>query len=117
MKEDDLNIKKTRREPFTVLTVAGDFDIRHSTEFKDCLNGLFKNGEYQLIVDLNEVGYIDSSGNGELLNGYQECAKNQGKFIVVSKNEVVNQVLRKVKIHGALNLCGEIEDAIRIARG
>ncbi|MCX6645087.1 MAG: STAS domain-containing protein [bacterium] len=112
-----MNIIKTRREPFTVLSVAGDFDVRHSTEFKDCLTGLFKNGEYRIIVDLNEVSYIDSSGNGELINCYQECRKNEGKFIVVSKNEKVNQVLRKLKIHDTLNLCGEIEDAIRIGRG
>ena len=112
-----MDIKKTRRDPFTVLSVAGDFDVRHSTEFKDCLTESFENGEYQIIIDLNGVRYIDSSGNGELINGYHECRKKKGKFIVVSKNEKVNQVLRKLKIHDALNLCGDIEDAMRIGKG
>lgn len=112
-----MEITKEHREPFTVLKIAGDFDVRHSSIFKKCLKGIFDEGEYRIIVDLNDVGFFDSSGNGELIYGMKKCQKNAGQFFVVSKNEKVNRVIRKLKIHSALNLCGEIEDAIRIAKG
>lgn len=112
-----MDIKQDRQDQFTILKITGDLDSRNLREFEDCLKSLFKSGEYQIIVDLNDVRYFDSSGNGGLIFGMQECKKNNGKLIVVSKNESVNEIIKSLKIHKVLNLCDDIDTALRIAKG
>lgn len=111
-----MRIDQNLQESFTVLTVSGDFDIRSVPVFHDCLKGLFDKGEFKIIVDLNNVEYIDSSGNGELIFSSQECTRHKGDFMIVSKNEKINNIIRKLKIQSVLKLCENVDEALKLAR-
>lgn len=111
-----MRIDQNLHESFTVLTVSGDFDIRSVPVFHDCLKELFDKGEFKIIVDLNNVQYFDSSGNGELIFSSQECSRHKGDFMIVSKNENINKIIRKLKIQSVLKLCENVDEAMKLAR-
>ena len=111
-----MQIDQNLHKSFTVLTVSGDFDIRSAPVFNDCLKELFDKGEFKIIVDLNNVQYFDSSGNGQLIFGSQECSRHKGDFMIVSKNENINKIIRKLKIQSVLKLCENVDEALKLAR-
>lgn len=111
-----MQIDQNLQESFTVLTVSGDFDIRSVPMFHDCVKELFDKGEFKIIVDLNNVQYFDSSGNGELIFSSQECTRHKGDFMIVSKNEKINKIIRKLKIQSVLKLCENVDEALKLAR-
>ena len=111
-----MQIDQNLHKSFTVLTISGDFDIRSAPMFNDCLKELFDKGDFKIIVDLNNVQYFDSSGNGELIFGSQECIKHKGDFMIVSKNENINKIIRTLKIQSVLKLCENVDEALKLAR-
>jgi len=97
----------------TVLTLIGDFDSRNAKEFEDLLSGLFEQGKCNIVVDLTEVGYMDSSGSAGLVYGMQACGRNNGAFRVVSNNSFVDGLLDGLKLHRVMEIYNNVDDAVK----
>ena len=59
--------------------VAGDA-VGH---LKDKVNSLLYEGHKQILINLANVAYMDSSGLGELVSAYTTVARQQGKMKLV----------------------------------
>jgi anti-anti-sigma factor len=64
-----MDIKVSRNgDNVYLLKLFGIMDISASTELKDLVMKIIRNKIERLIIDLNGVGSVDSSGIGALLN-------------------------------------------------
>lgn len=59
-------------------------DAHNSSALKDAILHVIEQGETQIVVQLDKVRFIDSSGLGALLSGYKNAAAKSGKLILVS---------------------------------
>lgn len=50
-----------------VLVLSGDLDIRTCSQFRDCLTNLISQGNQFVMIDLEQVGFVDSAGLGVLV--------------------------------------------------
>jgi len=55
-------------------------DAHNSEELKEYILHLIEQGENTIIVQLERVRFIDSSGLGALLSGYKNAAAKSGKL-------------------------------------
>ncbi len=71
----------------------------------------------RVIMDLNNVSYLDSSGVGWLLSCNKKMKLAGGKLILHSYSPIVSNVLRVLKLERVLDLAADAPSAEKSARG
>lgn len=69
-------------------------------------------GAKNLIINLDNVKYIDSSGLSALLVGNRIFTENKGSFVICNLNEHVMKLMKIAKLDTVLNLSPSIQEAI-----
>ena len=69
-------------------------------------------GQCNIIMDLSEVEYIDSSGLGSLLVGYRLCKNSEGLFILTNMNENITRLIHISQLEEVLNIVPTNEEAV-----
>ena len=80
-----------------VLALAGEIDLAQAAELDDELKSLFDEGTTQIIVDLLEVPFLESSALGVLLKYSRLLRANGGELTLVTDDV---RVLRVIEITG-----------------
>ena len=74
-----MEVTTEQNEGVTVLCVREDrLDANNSEELKAELQRIFESGSKDLVVDLKEVLFIDSSGLGVFVTGYKNASTLHG---------------------------------------
>ena len=68
-------------------------------------------GIRNIIVDLTNVNYIDSSGLSAILIGNRLCKDAQGVFVLTNLNEGVNKLIKISQLDSILNVIPTIEES------
>ena len=83
----------TAGEP-TVLQVAGEVDVHSAPELGKRITAIIDGGARQLVVDLDRVEFIDSTGLGVLVAGYNRAQEQGGSLELVCASDRVIRLLR-----------------------
>ena len=106
----DLNVRRVGTR--SVVHVEGDIDLHSSPELRETVLDLFRNRQQeQIIVNLAEVPYIDSSGIASLVEGLQEARKQNRRFVLVGLREGPRHVLELTRLLNVFEIA-ETEDAV-----
>jgi anti-anti-sigma factor len=100
-----------------VVRAAGEVDMTVSTAFERALvDAATGNPGGQVVVDFEDLRFIDSSGVHALVKGYHAAAGTGGSLTVRNATGVVARVLNITGVAEALGM-GETGDPDEIARG
>ena len=69
-----LDVDDSRR-PYTVLAVKGEVDVYTAPRLREKLVELVSQGKHQIVVDLEGVDFLDSTGLGVLVGGLKRSAQ------------------------------------------
>ena len=79
-------------EGIVIVNIEGNLDTTSSPIAKDHFDGLIKEGKKKLLVNLQGLDYIASSGLRILLMLAKELEKEKGKVTICNLNTVVKEV-------------------------
>jgi anti-sigma B factor antagonist len=79
----ELVIRETRQAGFVVLAVQGEVDAATAPALRERIVAVANAGEPNLVVDLEEVGFLDSSALTALVVGRKEAIANGGSLSLV----------------------------------
>jgi anti-sigma B factor antagonist len=82
---------------FTVIEVGGEIDVYTAPKLREKLISLVEAGSYQLIVDMEGVEFLDSTGLGVLVGGLKRVRAQDGWIDLVCTQ---SRILRIFKITG-----------------
>ena len=100
----------TGQDGVTVVTVAGEVDMTVSPQFEQTLlDAAGAGGAPPVVVDLEAVRFLDSSGVHALVKGYHAANNAGGSLVVRNATGVVARVLYITGVAGALGLPVEDE--------
>jgi anti-sigma B factor antagonist len=71
------------RTPFTVLAVSGEVDVYTAPRLRERLVDLVSQGHRQIVVDLEGVDFLDSTGLGVLVGGLKRLRSHGGDLSLV----------------------------------
>ena len=69
--------------PYTVLAVKGEVDVYTAPRLREKLVELVSEGKHQIIVDLEGVDFLDSTGLGVLVGGLKRLRSHEGDLVLV----------------------------------
>ncbi len=104
-----LQIKKSHQQGVTVLSLEGQ--LIHGGETRvlaEQLAGLLQAGETRVVLDLAEVGFIDSAGVAELVAGYSNLRRAGGDLKLCRPQPMIAKVFQVVKLTSRLGVCDSV---------
>ena len=111
-----MNMRATAREAGGVLVVdlsgrilLGD----DSACLRKMIRSLLDEGRTRIVLNLADVDYIDSSGIGELVNGYSTVRSRGGELKLLNLNQRVRDLLQLTKLYTVFDVHTEEAMALR----
>jgi anti-anti-sigma factor len=101
-----------KKEQFVVFTPMEEkLDSALSPKLKSELLTVNAEGYNNLVIDMSQVKYADSSGLSALLVGNREFSRNGGIFIVASPQEHVMKLMKISMLDKVFTIVDSIEEA------
>lgn len=78
-----------------IVFVKCDLDMVSAKTFKETIDAfLLMNPQIKILqIDLNEVGFIDSSGLGAIIGRYKNMLLRQGRLVIVNPKDNIRRIL------------------------
>ncbi len=86
-------------------------DAHNSGELKEYILHLIEQGEVNIVVQLENVRFIDSSGLGALLSGYKNAAAKSGKLALVSCKPQVLSMFELTRLNRVFEIYADLNEA------
>jgi anti-sigma B factor antagonist len=99
----DLKLGHYRKDGIEVVDVEGEIDIYTAPRLRELLTDLAGKNNYQLIVNLDKVGFLDSTGLGVLVGGLKRVRAHDGSLDLVCTQQ---RILKIFKITGLTKVFG-----------
>ncbi len=109
----ELNVTQTPGGDRLVVHVAGDIDVSTAPRLRDELSRAIAEGHNELVVDLTEVPFLDSTGLGVLVGRLKALRLQDGDMLLVTQQE---RTLRNFRITGldkVFRIFPTVDEALR----
>jgi anti-sigma B factor antagonist len=90
---EDLDIQIRWQGNIPIIDVKGDVDKYTCMKLRETIHKLLRNGERQIVIRMDNVDYIDSSGLGSLVRGFLSVSKQNGELAISGANKRVRKAL------------------------
>jgi anti-sigma B factor antagonist len=108
-----MNLKTEQNGAVTVIGVREErLDAHNSEDLKAAMNSLFEGGTKNLLVDLKEVRFIDSSGLGVLVSGFKNASTRQGSIKLCSLQSQVKSMFELTRLHRVFDIYQTVDEAL-----
>jgi anti-sigma B factor antagonist len=98
----------------TVVDVAGRITLGEgSSALRDTLKEIVGKGQKNILLNLGDVSYIDSSGIGELVSGFTTVTNAGGKLKLLNLNKRVKDLLQITKLYTVFDVHEDEAHAVR----
>ena len=96
-----MNFSATIREsgPISVVYVTGSLTSFEVGGLRTTIAALVKQGRKKIVLNLDGLLYLDSSGIGELVRNYMTVIKSGGEMKVVGLKPKVQQIFEVTQLH------------------
>jgi anti-sigma B factor antagonist len=108
----DLSVMSRREGTRTVISVTGEIDVYTAPTLRERLNELVARGEYDLVVDMAGVEFLDSTGLGVLVGGLKRTRSHQGTLRLVCNQEKIIKVFRITGLTKVFPIYASLDDAL-----
>lgn len=109
----DLTLATREVDGRTVVAVGGEIDVYTAPKLRDCITELVGGGSYDIVIDLEAVEFLDSTGLGVLVGGLKKVRAHDGSLDLVCTQE---RLLKIFRITGLAKVF-VIHDSIGLASG
>ena len=113
----DLKLGHYARDGFEVIDVQGEIDISTAPRLRELLIDLVSTGDYQLVVNLDQVGFLDSTGLGVLVGGLRRVRAHDGSLDLVCTQQRILKIFRITGLTEAFGIYETVDQAIAATKG
>ena len=108
----DLKLGHYSKDGIEVVNVEGEIDIYTAARLRELLIDLASTNNYQLIVNLDKVGFLDSTGLGVLVGGLKRVRAHDGSLDLVCTQERILKIFRITGLTKVFGIYQSVDQAI-----
>ncbi len=97
-----------------VVSPSTDIDMSRSPELRTTIRQEMGSGVHKMVVDLEEVHYMDSSGLATLVEAMRNASKADTKLVICNMHEKVSAIFEIARLDSFFTIVGSRDDAISI---
>jgi anti-sigma B factor antagonist len=95
----ELNISERQAGDITILDLEGKITIGEgSVALRSTIRRLLGDGKNKILLNLGGVGYVDSSGIGELVSSFTAVKKEGGSLKLLNLTQKIQDLLAITKL-------------------
>jgi anti-sigma B factor antagonist len=113
----DLKLGHYSEDSIEVVDVEGEIDIYTAPRLRELLIDLVSKNNYQLIVNLDKVEFLDSNGLGVLVGGLKRVRAHDGSLDLVCTQERILKILRITGLTKVFGIYQTVDQAIAASKG
>ena len=113
----DLKLGHYNKDGIEVIDVAGTIDISTAPRLRELLIDLVSTNNYQLIVNLERVEFLDSTGLGVLVGGLKRVRAHDGSLDLVCTQERILKIFRITGLTKVFGIHETVDQAITATKG
>jgi anti-sigma B factor antagonist len=113
----DLKLGHYTKDGIEVVDVEGEIDIYTAPPLRELLMDLVGKNNYQLVVNLDKVGFLDSTALGVLVGGLKRVRAHDGSLDLVCTQERILQIFRITRLTKVFGIYPTVDQAIAAKKG
>jgi anti-sigma B factor antagonist len=108
-----LTIATREVDGVVVLDLSGRITLGEgSVQLREAIRGLISKGEKNILLNLGDVNYIDSSGLGELVSAFTTAKNQQAEVKLLNLTRKVHDLLQLTKLYTVFDIKDDEASAI-----
>lgn len=96
--------KITKNDDSLILEVKGDLDVYSEDKFKDFIEASLKPIEKDLVIDLKDLNYLDSTGLGLFMKVYKLVTEKGYEFKIINPKENIYKLFKITDLVDIFNM-------------
>jgi anti-sigma B factor antagonist len=111
-----MKVSQNNQDGVSVLVIEGEIDLYASPQLREKFDEVVEGDGKAVVVNLDKVSYIDSSGLATFIEAYQKLNAKEGKLVLCNLKETVRSVFEIARLEDVLTLAGSESEAIELAK-
>ena len=108
----DLDLDVTEKNGVAILAVKGEVDVYTAPRLREKLVELVTQGKHRIVVDLEGVEFLDSTGLGVLVGGLKRVRAHEGSLRLVCTQERILKIFRITGLTKVFPSHTSVEEAV-----
>ncbi|HYY96315.1 MAG TPA: STAS domain-containing protein [Pyrinomonadaceae bacterium] len=109
----ELNIRERQAGDVTILDLEGKITIGEgSVSLRTAIRRLIEEGKKKILLNLAGVGYVDSSGIGELVSSYTTINREGGQLKLLKLTQKIKDLLTITKLLTVFDVYDDESEAL-----
>ena len=79
---------------FSLITLSGEVDVYSAPLLRETIKDLVDEGKYNIVVNLEKVAFLDSTGLGVLVGGLKRVKHHDGELGIICNQEKILRIFR-----------------------
>ena len=109
----DLGLDVSERDGVAVLAVRGEVDVYTAPRLREQLVELVSQGKHRIVVDLEGVEFLDSTGLGVLVGGLKRVRTHDGDLLLVCTQHRILKVFEITGLTKVFSIHASVDDAVK----
>ncbi|MEN0019775.1 MAG: STAS domain-containing protein [Planctomycetota bacterium] len=108
---DGLSVTSELREGCSILKLAGDIDMSRSPVLREAIRNALESRPNRLVIDLEGVDYMDSSGLATLVEAMKVTKKQKTTLVLCAMSDKVRAIFEIARLDSYFNIVASVDDA------
>jgi anti-sigma B factor antagonist len=108
----DISLSTERIGDRTVVCIGGEVDVYTAPKLREQLVTLVNDGFYHLVLDMERVDFLDSTGLRVLVGALKRVRAHEGTLRLVCTQERILKIFRITGLNKVFTIHTSVEDAI-----
>ncbi len=108
----DLEVETTKRGDASMVGLRGEIDVYTAPRLRQAIVDLVDGGERRIVVDMEGVDFLDSTGLGVLVEGLKRAKTNDGDLSIVATHDKILKIFDITGLNTVFPIHGSVDEAI-----
>ncbi len=109
----DLRLDHYTKDGLDVLDVGGEIDVYSAPSLREALINLVSEGKYHIVVNMEQVDFLDSTGLGVLVGGLKRVRAHDGSLGLVCQKERILKIFRITGLTKVFTMYNTVDEAVQ----
>jgi len=108
----DLGLERSQQDGWAVLAVTGEVDVATAPRLREQLIELVNDGQHRIVVDLEGVDFLDSTGLGVLVGALKRVRTCDGELALVCTESRILKVFEITGLTKVFPIHRSVDEAV-----